>query len=71
MDKELARMDGWLSTPAGKGRQKTRRFIVNWLNRIDVPLSQGGPILTPKTQGNVAAVEAAVRRMQGEADATK
>ena len=61
LDKELARMDGWLSTPAGKGRQKTRRFIVNWLNRIDVPLPHGGPTLTPKTQGNVAAAEEASR----------
>ena len=44
IDRELAKMDAWLSTPAGRGRKKTRRFIVNWLNRIDVPVGQG-----PKT----------------------
>ena len=41
IDRELSRMDGWLSTPAGTGRKKTKRFIVNWLNRIDVPLLAG------------------------------
>lgn len=30
---ELARMDAWLSTRPG--RKKTRKFIVNWLNRVD------------------------------------
>lgn len=38
IDIELARMDAWFLTPKGRGRQKTRRFIVNWLNRIDKPL---------------------------------
>jgi hypothetical protein len=61
LDKELGRMDGWLSTPAGKGRQKTRRFIVNWLNRCDAQVAPSGPILTPKTQGNLAAGDEASR----------
>lgn len=30
---ELGKMDAWLSVKPGK--KKTRRFIVNWLNRID------------------------------------
>ena len=35
VDRELARMDAWLSTPKAKGRKKTRGFIVNWLNKVD------------------------------------
>lgn len=41
IDRELGRMDAWLSTPAGRSRKKTRRFIVNWLNRIDQPMPAG------------------------------
>ena len=37
--RELGKMDAWLSTH--QGRQKTRRFIVNWLNKIDKPLTTG------------------------------
>ena len=33
---ELGKMDAWLSVH--KGRQKTRRFIINWLNKIDAPV---------------------------------
>jgi len=36
IDFELGKMDAWLL--ANPGRQKTRRFIVKWLNRIDKPL---------------------------------
>jgi hypothetical protein len=36
IDIELNKMDAYLLTH--KGRQKTRRFIVGWLNRIDRPL---------------------------------
>lgn len=38
IDIELAKMDAWLLTPQGQRRKKTRRFIINWLNRIDKPL---------------------------------
>jgi hypothetical protein len=41
IDTELAKMDAWLSTRPG--RQKTRRFIVNWLNKIDKPISAQQP----------------------------
>jgi hypothetical protein len=40
VENELAKMDAWLSTRPG--RQKTRRFIVNWLNKIDKPVSSQG-----------------------------
>ena len=33
---ELAKMDAWLSTRPG--RKKTKRFILNWLNRIEAPV---------------------------------
>ena len=44
-DRELGRMDAWLLTPKGRGRKKTRQFVVNWLNRVDRPLE-----LTTATQ---------------------
>jgi uncharacterized protein YdaU (DUF1376 family) len=36
VEQESRKMDAWLSTRRGK--QKTRRFVVNWLNRIDAPM---------------------------------
>jgi hypothetical protein len=36
IDAELAKMDAWLMTRPG--RQKTQRFIINWLNKVDKPL---------------------------------
>ena len=36
IDMEMGKMDAWLL--AHKGRQKTRGFIVNWLNKIDRPV---------------------------------
>jgi len=41
IDRELHRMDAWLATPANRKRKKTQRFVVNWLNRIDVALPPG------------------------------
>lgn len=40
VDTELGRMDAWLMTRPG--RQKTRKFIVNWLNRVDRPVTVNG-----------------------------
>jgi len=34
--RELRKMDAWLSTRPGK--QKTRRFIVAWLNKVETPV---------------------------------
>lgn len=42
IDLELARMDAWLLTPKGRRRKKTRVFVVNWLNRCDKPIQEGG-----------------------------
>jgi len=38
VDVELRKMDAWISTRPGK--QKTRRFIVNWLNRVEMPVGK-------------------------------
>ena len=35
---ELGKMDAWLSLPRNKGRQKTKRFVLNWLNKIEKPI---------------------------------
>lgn len=40
IDNELCKMDAWLSIPKNKKRKKTPRFIVNWLNKIEKPISQ-------------------------------
>jgi len=34
---EMNKMDAWLLVH--RGRQKTRRFIINWLNKIDSPIN--------------------------------
>lgn len=36
-DTELTKIDGWLSV--NPHRKKTRRFIINWFNRIDKPIA--------------------------------
>lgn len=41
VDRELARMDNWLL--ANPDRQKTRRFIVGWLNKVDRPVAGVNP----------------------------
>ena len=50
IDHELGKMDAWLSTRPG--RQKTRRFMVNWLNKIEkpfvVPKKKEGPYKPPE-----------------------
>lgn len=43
IEHELLKMDAWVSTH--KGRQKTRRFIVNWLNKTEAPVNT-----TPKVK---------------------
>ena len=39
---ELHKMDAWLSTRPG--RKKTKRFVVNWLNRIEKPMGPANGI---------------------------
>lgn len=37
-DSELKKMHAWLTVPKNRGRQLTHRFIMNWLNKCDLPL---------------------------------
>ncbi len=48
LDREIGKMQAWLLTPKGKGRSLTKRFVVNWLNRLDVPLELASQ--APKTK---------------------
>ena len=41
INQELNKMKAWLMTPKGMGRQLNRRFIVNWLNKLERPISTG------------------------------
>jgi hypothetical protein len=45
VEREFGRMKAWLS--AHHGRQLTRQFAVNWLNKVDPPLKLNG--YTPRT----------------------
>lgn len=52
LEVELARMDAWLSTRPR--RKKTRKFIVNWLNRIDPPVGPGQKRTAPEGMQGLA-----------------
>ena len=52
-DREFGKMQAFFTTPKGKGRTLTRRFLVNWLNRCDVPIA---PPLPPATNGKYAGI---------------
>lgn len=41
IDRELGKMDAWLSLPKNRSRKKTRQFVLNWLNRIEAPMQPG------------------------------
>jgi len=43
LHRELGKMRAWLGTPRAKGRKLTAKFILNWLNRIDVELDPQVP----------------------------
>lgn len=40
LDVELGKMDAWISLHPS--RRKTRRFILNWLSKIERPLARNG-----------------------------
>lgn len=52
INRELLKMDAWLITKPG--RKKTRQFIVNWLNKIDQPLSHEQTPAKTNRSGNGA-----------------
>lgn len=42
LERETGKMQAWLSLPRNKGRKMTPRFVLNWLNKIEVPLPLNG-----------------------------
>ena len=51
---EIGKMDAWLALPKNSKRHKTRSFVLNWLNKIEAPMSGGNgkakpPPFPPKT----------------------
>lgn len=52
LDREFGKMDAWLLTPKGRGRTKTRKFVVSWLNKAadEQRLMTTGP--APSTAGH-------------------
>lgn len=82
LEREFAKMDAYLLTPKGRGRRKTRQFVVNWLNRIDRPLGvapasdPGGQTRRPlgataQTAGNPGVLARALEREQEKQRAGK
>ena len=56
VDAQLSKMDAWLI--ANPGRQKSRRFIVNWLNRCEKPVSkQSSPKKLFTAEDHMAAIQ--------------
>lgn len=53
VDAELVRMDGWLQTPKGARRKRTRAFIVGWLNRADRACEGGKTPAPSKYRSNL------------------
>jgi hypothetical protein len=43
IDREMGKLDAWLLTPKGRGKQKTRQRVVNWLNGVDRPMGESRP----------------------------
>lgn len=43
---ELGKMDAWLAKPGNAKRKKTPSFILNWLNKIEAPITNGSSSLS-------------------------
>jgi len=54
MERENGKMDAWLALPANRNRIKTRKFVLNWLNKIEAPL--------PNAPQQETAIEKFLRR---------
>lgn len=65
IDFELGKMDSWLL--ANPGRQKTRSFIVHWLNKIQKPLKTGVEIhLTKQQRSNLRQLDELMGEIKNE-----
>lgn len=47
IDAQIQKMKAWLLTPKGRGKKLTRQFVVNWLNRCDIPIQVSQPKKDP------------------------
>lgn len=65
LDRELAKLDTWLTLPKNRKRVKSQATIINWLNRVDVPVETpaGEPRMNPM---NKAVAERALERHAGD-----
>lgn len=70
VDNELHKMDAWFLTPKGRGRKKTEKFILNWLNRAERSLPPEETKNTVKRDmGDImreAAIKDKIKREQEE-----
>jgi hypothetical protein len=66
--RERGKMAAWLLTPAGRGRQLTHRFILNWLNKCDRPVKIPGPT---RVEARDVALPSEFRKWAVEAYASK
>ena len=48
VDREMAKLDAWLLTPRGRGKQKTRQRAINWLNGCEPSVSTNGHVEVPE-----------------------
>ena len=44
---EIGKMEAWLGLPKNFKRQKTRSFVLNWLNKIEAPMGHGKIVQRP------------------------
>ena len=49
IERELGKMDAWLMTPRGRGKQRTQQRFLNWLNNAERPMLGFETIPTDKT----------------------
>jgi hypothetical protein len=57
---EFGRMDAWFTLPKNKHRKRTKQFILNWLNKIEAPMT-----IKPKSVAP-PEISAAQRRMMAK-----
>ena len=56
VEREVAKLDAWLLTPRGRGKQRTQQRLFNWLCRVEKPMEVKKPEFKP-TEGTVGMPE--------------
>jgi len=52
IDRELFKMDAWLALPKNKGRKKTPRFVLAWINKVEAPILAKPRYIPPNPKPN-------------------